>query len=263
LQKTVKMDKRLAAFKRLLEIIDELRAKCPWDKKQTYESLRHLTIEETYELAEAIVLKDSNEIKNELGDLLLHIIFYSKIGEENKEFNIIDVIEGINEKLIQRHPHIFSDVVADTEEAVKSNWEKIKLREGSKSVLTGVPASLPSIIKAYRIQDKARGVGFDWEETSQVWDKVIEEMGELKHDVDSGSGHEAIEGEFGDLLFALINYSRFIHVNPDTALERTNNKFIQRFNYLEEHVNKSKKSLHDMTLKEMDVFWDEAKKKYH
>jgi XTP/dITP diphosphohydrolase len=257
------MDKRLAAFKRLLEIMDELRAKCPWDKKQTYESLRHLTIEETYELAEAIVLKDSNEIKNELGDLLLHIIFYSKIGEESKEFNITDVIEGITEKLIQRHPHIFGDVVADTDEVVKSNWEKIKLQKGGKSVLNGVPASLPSIIKAYRIQDKARGVGFDWEETSQVWDKVIEEMRELKHEVDSSSGHEAIEGEFGDLLFALINYSRFINVNPDTALERTNNKFINRFNYLEEHANKSKKSLHDMTLKEMDVFWNEAKKKYH
>jgi len=262
LQTTTKMDKRLAAFKRLLDIMDELRAKCPWDKKQTYESLRHLTIEETYELSEAINLKQSDEIKNELGDILLHIVFYSKIGEENKKFDIIDVIEGINEKLIQRHPHIFGDTVANTDEEVKTNWEKIKLKEGSKSVLSGVPTSLPSVIKAYRIQDKARGVGFDWEETAQVWDKVMEEMGELKHNVETGAGQEAVEGEFGDLLFALINYARFIHINPDTALERTNAKFIRRFNYLEEHANKSGKSLHDMTLKEMDVFWNEAKIKY-
>jgi XTP/dITP diphosphohydrolase len=254
------MDKRLEAFKRLLDIMDELRAKCPWDKEQTYESLRHLTIEETYELADAIVSKDSNEIKKELGDLMLHIVFYSKIGEEEKEFDIADVINGINEKLVIRHPHIFSDVVADTQDQVKSNWEKIKLREGMKSVLSGVPVSLPSIVKAYRIQDKARGVGFDWENTAQVWDKVLEEMKELKEEVDNGANNERIEDEFGDLLFALINYSRFINVNPDTALERTNNKFIKRFKYLEEQAKNDGKSLHDMTLSEMDVYWEEAKK---
>jgi XTP/dITP diphosphohydrolase len=253
------VDKRLAAFEKLLGIMDELRAKCPWDKKQTYESLRHLTIEETYELADAIVSKDSKEICEELGDILLHIVFYAKIGEENKEFDIADVINGINEKLIQRHPHIFSNVVAETDEAVKSNWEKIKLNSGKKSVMGGVPNSLPSIIKAYRIQDKARGVGFDWENTAQVWEKVIEEMNELKTEVESKEANERIESEFGDLLFALINYSRFINVNPDSALERTNIKFIQRFKYLEEHAGKS---LHDMTLAEMDVFWNQAKEIY-
>jgi XTP/dITP diphosphohydrolase len=259
--KTLLMDKRLESFQRLLDIMDELRDKCPWDKKQTYESLRHLTIEETYELAEAIVSKDTDEIKKELGDLLLHIVFYSKIGEESKAFNIADVINGINEKLILRHPHIFSDVVADTDEEVKSNWEKIKLREGMHSVLSGVPASLPSIVKAYRIQDKARGVGFDWENPGQVWDKVMEELKELQEEVENGNNNERIEDEFGDLLFALINYSRFIDVNPDTALERTNKKFIERFNYLEERAKQEGKSLHDMTLGEMDVYWEEAKKK--
>jgi XTP/dITP diphosphohydrolase len=253
------VDKRLEAFKKLLDIMDELRAKCPWDKKQTYESLRHLTIEETYELADAIVSKDSKEISEELGDILLHIVFYAKIGEENKEFDITDVINGINKKLIQRHPHIFSNVIAETDEAVKSNWEKIKLNSGKKSVMGGVPTSLPSIIKAYRIQDKARGVGFDWENTAQVWEKVIEEMNELKAEVDSQAANERIEGEFGDLLFALINYSRFINVNPDSALERTNIKFIQRFKYLEEHAGKP---LHDMTLAEMDVFWNQSKEIY-
>ncbi len=255
------MDKRLEAFQRLLDIMDELREKCPWDKNQTYESLRHLTIEETYELADAIVMKDEIEIKKELGDLLLHIVFYSKIGEENKTFDIADVINGINEKLILRHPHIFSDVIANDEEQVKSNWEKIKLREGMKSVLSGVPVSLPAIVKAYRIQDKARGVGFDWENTGQVWDKVMEELNELKVEVDNGSENARVEDEFGDLLFALINYSRFINVNPDTALERTNKKFIERFKYLEEQAKLHGKSLHDMTLSEMDVYWEEAKKK--
>jgi len=254
------MDKRLEAFQRLLDIMDELRLKCPWDKEQTYESLRHLTIEETYELADAIVMKDPNEIKKELGDLLLHIVFYAKIGEEGKEFDITDVINGINEKLVVRHPHIFSNVVADTQDQVKSNWEKIKLREGMKSVLSGVPVSLPSIVKAYRIQDKARGVGFDWDNTGQVWDKVLEELDELKVEVDNGANNERVEDEFGDLLFALINYSRFINVNPDTALERTNNKFIKRFKYLEERARETGKSLHEMTLSEMDVFWEEAKK---
>jgi XTP/dITP diphosphohydrolase len=253
------VDKRLAAFERLLNIMDELRAKCPWDKKQTYESLRHLTIEETYELADAIVSKDSKEICEELGDILLHIVFYAKIGEENKEFDITDVINGINEKLIKRHPHIFSNIIAETDEDVKSNWEKIKLTSGKKSVMGGVPTSLPSLIKAYRIQDKARGVGFDWENTEQVWEKVIEEMNELKVEVESKAENERIEGEFGDLLFALINYSRFINVNPDTALERTNIKFMHRFKYLEEHAGKP---LHDMTLAEMDVFWNKAKEIY-
>ena len=257
------MDERLKAFKELLDIMDELRAKCPWDKIQTFESLRHLTIEETYELADAIVLKDSNEIKKELGDILLHIVFYAKVGSEKNEFDITDVINGINQKLIERHPHIFSDTIANTDDEVKSNWEKIKLKEkGRKSVFSGVPVSLPAMIKAYRIQDKARGVGFDWEETSQVWDKVVEEMNELKHEVDNNGKPERIESEFGDLLFALINYSRFIDVNPDTALERTNNKFINRFMHMEENIKKTGKSLHDMTLKEMDVFWNKAKEIY-
>jgi XTP/dITP diphosphohydrolase len=257
------MDDRLKAFKELLDIMDELRAKCPWDKNQTFESLRHLTIEETYELADAVVLKDSDEIKKELGDILLHIVFYAKIGSERKEFDITDVINGINKKLVERHPHIFSDGIANTDEEVKSNWEKIKLREGGrKSVLSGVPVSLPAMIKAYRIQDKVRGVGFDWEETKQVWDKVIEEMNELKTEVDNNGEPERIESEFGDLLFALINYSRFIDVNPDTALERTNIKFMNRFKHMEENVKKTGRSLHDMTLKEMDVFWNQAKEIY-
>ncbi|NTW31599.1 MAG: nucleoside triphosphate pyrophosphohydrolase [Bacteroidetes bacterium] len=255
------MDKTIIEFKRLVEIMDELRLKCPWDKKQTYETLRHLTIEETYELAEAIISKDSNEIKNELGDLMLHIVFYSKIGSENNEFDLSDVLKGINEKLINRHPHIFGDVVADTDEQVKINWEKIKLKEGTKSVLSGVPASLPSIIKAYRIQDKARGVGFDWEKPEQVIDKVHEELAELKEEILKNTNKSKIEGEFGDLLFSLINYSRFIGVNPDTALERTNEKFIYRFQYLEDCAKKAGKALSDMTLKEMDVYWNEAKEK--
>ena len=262
MQKTTIMDARIEAFQRLLDIMDELRAKCPWDKKQTFESLRHLTIEETYELADAIVAKDKQEIKKELGDLLLHIVFYAKVGSEDGSFDITDVINGINEKLIERHPHIFSDVVADTSEEVKVNWEKIKLKDQSRTVLSGVPVSLPSIVKAYRIQDKARGVGFDWEHTGQVWDKVLEELNELKHEVENGNPIEQIESEFGDLLFALINYSRFIDVNPDTALERTNIKFIQRFNYLEKKAKDNGRSLHDMTLKEMDVFWNESKEYY-
>ncbi len=256
------MDERLEAFKKLLDIMDELRAKCPWDKIQTFDSLRHLTIEETYELADAIVLNDNDEIKKELGDLLLHIVFYSKIASENKDFSITDVINSINQKLIQRHPHIYSNTKADTDEQVKTNWEKIKLKEGRKSVLSGVPVALPSIVKAYRIQDKARGAGFDWENTDQVWEKVLEEMAELRKEIETQSDINKIEGEFGDLLFALINYSRFIKVNPDTALERTNNKFINRFKYLEEHAQKDGKLLHDMTLKEMDVYWDESKKIY-
>ena len=257
--KNKKMDTTIKEFKRLLEIMDELRLKCPWDKKQTYESLRHLTIEETYELAEAIISKNSNEIKNELGDLMLHIVFYSKIGSENNEFELSDVLKGINEKLINRHPHIFGDVVADTDEQVKENWEKIKLKEGTRSVLSGVPESLPSMIKAYRIQDKARGVGFDWEKPEQVIDKVHEELAELKEEILKNTDKNKIEAEFGDLLFSLINYSRFIGINPDTALERTNKKFIYRFQYLEDCARKAGRTLSDMTLDEMDIYWNEAK----
>ncbi len=254
------MDKRLAAFKQLLDIMDELRAKCPWDKKQTLESLRHLTIEETYELADAILDNDLEEIKNELGDLMLHVVFYAKIGSEKQAFDIADVLENINKKLVNRHPHIYGDVQADSAEKVKENWEKIKLKEGRKNVLSGVPASLPAMIKAYRIQDKARGVGFDWEHPGQVWEKVIEELNELKAEVEGEEqDHERIEQEFGDLLFALINYSRFIDVNPESALERTNKKFIRRFEHLEAGAKKAGRDMKKMNLDEMDHFWNEAK----
>jgi XTP/dITP diphosphohydrolase len=252
------MSDTLASFQRLLEIMDDLRAKCPWDRTQTLESLRYLTIEETYELSDAILEGDLNEIKKELGDLMLHIVFYSKIGSEHSAFAIKDVLDGINDKLINRHPHIYSDVVADNAEQVKTNWEKIKLHEGNRTVLGGVPASLPAMVKAYRIQEKARGVGFDWEEPQQVWNKVTEEAGELKMVLESGDEKKK-EEEFGDLLFALINYARFIGVNPEDALERTNKKFIRRFSYLEEETRKRGKSLKDMSLDEMDVFWNEAK----
>jgi XTP/dITP diphosphohydrolase len=250
---------KLKAFGQLLDIMDELRAKCPWDKKQTIESLRHLTIEETYELADAIIEDDLEEVKKELGDLLLHIVFYAKIGEEKKAFDIQDVIEGINKKLINRHPHIYGDVKVENDEQVKENWEKIKMQEGRKQVLAGVPKSLPAMVKAYRIQDKARGVGFDWEKPHQVWDKVQEELNELRAEVESNASQEKIEEEFGDLLFALINYSRFINVNPENALERTNKKFIRRFAYLEAKTQAANKDLHKMTLDEMDIFWNEAK----
>jgi XTP/dITP diphosphohydrolase len=250
----------LEAFGKLLDIMTELRAKCPWDKKQTLESLRHLTIEETYELADAILENDLDEIKKELGDLLLHIVFYAKIGEEKGAFNIQSVIESLNEKLIVRHPHIYGDVIADDEERVKENWEKIKLREGKKKVLSGVPQSLPALIKAYRIQDKARGVGFDWEKPHQVWDKVQEELNELRQEVENNAPEQKIEEEFGDVLFALINYARFINVNPENALERTNKKFIRRFEYLESQTNAANKDMKKMSLDEMDVFWNEAKK---
>lgn len=250
---------KLKAFGQLLDIMDELRAKCPWDKKQTIESLRHLTIEETYELADAIIENDLEEVKKELGDLLLHIVFYAKIGEEKKAFDIQDVIESINKKLIHRHPHIYGDVKVDNDEQVKENWEKIKMQEGRKQVLAGVPKSLPAMVKAYRIQDKARGVGFDWEKPHQVWDKVQEELNELRAEVESNASQEKIEEEFGDLLFALINYSRFINVNPENALERTNKKFMKRFAYLEAKTQAANKDMHKMTLDEMDVFWNEAK----
>ncbi len=253
------MDPRLTAFERLLTIMDELRISCPWDSKQTLESLRYLTIEETYELSDAILEKDMEEIKKELGDLMLHLVFYSKIASETNAFDITDVLNSISEKLIRRHPHIYGDVTANTAEAVANNWEAIKLGEGGrKTVLGGVPASLPAMVKAYRIQEKARGVGFDWDHVGQVWDKVQEELGELQHEKLNGT-HDKIEDEFGDLLFALINYARFIDINPEDALERTNKKFIRRFNFIEQKVNETGKSMHDMTLAELDVFWNEAK----
>jgi XTP/dITP diphosphohydrolase len=250
---------QLDAFSRLLDIMNDLREKCPWDKKQTLESLRHLTIEETYELGDAILNNDLQEVKKELGDLLLHIVFYAKIGSETNDFDIADVCNEICEKLIFRHPHIYGDVVVADEEEVKQNWEKLKLKEGKKSVLEGVPKGLPALVKASRIQDKVKGVGFDWEEPHQVWDKVQEELQELQDEVTSGN-KDAIESEFGDVLFSLINYARFLKINPEDALERTNKKFIKRFQYLEGKASELGKSLSDMTLVEMDVFWEEAKK---
>jgi len=254
------MDEKTAAFGRLLNIMDELRAQCPWDRSQTIESLRYLTIEETYELSDAIMEKDMDALKKEIGDLMLHLVFYSKIASETGAFDIKDVLDGICEKLIHRHPHIYGDVeVADADE-VKSNWEKIKLNEKDrKSVLEGVPNSLPAMVKAYRMQEKARGVGFDWEHPGQVWEKVMEEMQEMRHEVENGGTQEKIEQEFGDLLFALINYSRFINVNPEDALEKTNRKFLYRFRYLEENARNDGKNLHDMTLAEMDEYWNRAK----
>lgn len=252
-------ENQLAAFNRLLDIMDELREKCPWDKKQTLESLRHLTIEETYELGDAILDNDLQEIKKELGDLLLHIVFYSKIGSETNDFDIADVANSICDKLIDRHPHIYGDVVVENEEEVKRNWEKLKLKEGRKSVLEGVPKSLPALVKASRIQDKVKGVGFDWEESHQVWDKVQEELNELQVEVEFGN-QDKMEAEFGDVLFSMINYARFLKINPEDALERTNKKFMKRFMYLESKAGELGKNLSDMSLSEMDVFWEEAKK---
>jgi len=252
-------ENQLKAFERLLNIMDELREQCPWDKKQTLQTLRHLTIEETYELGDAILDNDLNEVKKELGDLLLHIVFYAKIGSETNDFDISDVCNEICEKLIHRHPHIYGDVKVENEEEVKQNWEKLKLKEGKKSVLEGVPKSLPALVKASRIQDKVKGVGFDWEEPHQVWDKVQEELQELQEEVKTGN-QDKIEDEFGDVLFSMINYARFLNVNPEDALERTNKKFIKRFQYLESKANELGKPLMDMTLTEMDVFWNEAKK---
>ena len=253
------MDQRLIEFERLLTIMDELRAKCPWDKEQTFDSLRHLTIEEMYELSDAILEKDLDEIRKELGDLMLHIVFYAKLGEEIGSCGMADVLKGINEKLIRRHPHIYGDVNVNSATDVKDNWEKIKLTEGRESVLEGVPMSLPAMVKAYRIQDKVRGVGFDWDNVSQVWDKVEEEIAELKYELANGADPLRTESEFGDLMFALVNYARFIDVNPETALERTNRRFISRFKHLEKAVNAEGKNLHDMTLAEMDVYWEKAK----
>jgi len=253
-------DPRLQAFERLLNIMDDLRKGCPWDKEQTMESLRHLTIEETYELSDAILSNDLDEIKKEVGDLMLHLVFYAKIGSEKKAFDITDVLNGISEKLIHRHPHIYGDLKVVDAEEVKNNWEKLKLQEGKKSVLEGVPNSMPPLVKAYRIQEKVKGVGFDWERPEQVWEKVEEELEELKAEVDQGAPKEKVEGELGDLLFSLVNYARFIDINPEDALEKTNRKFIKRFQYLEKAAQKNQKELKDMTLAEMDVFWEQAKK---
>lgn len=252
------MEEKLQAFARILKIMDELREQCPWDKKQTLESLRPLTIEETYELGDAILQKDMKGIKEELGDLLLHIVFYAKIGEEKQEFDIASVINDLCEKLITRHPHIYGDVKVKNEEDVKQNWEKLKMKEGKKSVLSGVPVSLPALIKAYRIQDKAAQVKFEWEKIEDVWKKVEEETRELTEAVRSGD-KDHTEDEFGDLLFALVNYSRFLKIDPEASLERTNLKFMNRFRYIEEQGIKLNKSLHDMSLEEMDAIWNEAK----
>jgi XTP/dITP diphosphohydrolase len=249
---------QLAAFNRLLDIMDELREKCPWDKKQTLESLRHLTIEETYELADAILDNDLQEIKKELGDVLLHIVFYAKIGSEKKAFDIGDVANSISDKLISRHPHIYGDVKVENEEDVKRNWEQLKLKEGKKSVLEGVPKSLPAVVKASRIQEKVAGVGFDWEKPEQVWEKVQEELEELNEEIKKGN-KENTEKEFGDVLFSMINYARFIDVNPENALEKTNKKFINRFQFLEKIAKKKGKNISEMTFAEMDVYWEKSK----
>lgn len=253
------MDKRLEAFKRLLDIMDDLREKCPWDKKQTMQTLRHLTVEETYELVDAIHDEDYSEVKKELGDLFLHLVFYSKIGSESHGWDVSDVLNGICEKLIHRHPHIYGDVKVKDEREVLDNWEKLKLKEGNKSVLEGVPKSLPALIKAIRIQDKARGVGFDWEKKEQVYEKVEEELAELKTEVEANSPKEKVEGELGDVLFSIINYARFLGVNPEDALEKTNKKFIKRFQYLEIESAKDGKVMGEMTLAEMDEYWNKAK----
>jgi len=253
--------KSLDEFRRLLEILDELRVKCPWDMKQTNESLRKLTIEETYELAEAISSGNDDGIKNELGDLMLHIVFYAKIGSEKGLFSMEDVLEGINNKLTYRHPHVFGDVKVSGASEVEENWEQLKIREqnGYKPVLSGVPASLPAIIKANRIQEKVRGVGFDWEKREQIWDKVSEEISELKEEI-ANHNTESIESELGDVLFSIINASRLYGIDPEAALEKTNRKFIKRFNYLENETLKKGISLHNMSLDEMNVIWEEAKK---
>ena len=251
---------QLQAFDRILTIMDELREQCPWDKKQTMETLRPLTIEETYELGDAILDANLNEIKGELGDLLLHIVFYSKIGSETNDFDITDVINGICDKLIYRHPHIYSDIKVKDETEVKQNWENLKLKEGKNSVLEGVPKSLPALVKASRIQEKVAGVGFDWDHSDQVWNKVEEEICEFKKEI-VNKNQDALEDEFGDIIFSLINYARFLNINAENALERTNKKFIKRFQYLEKKANIIQKPISKMTIAEMDVYWNEAKKK--
>lgn len=252
---------KLKAFDKLLTLMDELRENCPWDKKQTFETLRHLTIEETYELADAILENDPKEIKKELGDLLLHVVFYARIGSETNLFDITSIIDSLVEKLIRRHPHIYGNVEADSVEKVKQNWEQIKMQEGQKSVLEGVPASLPAMVKAMRIQEKARGAGFDWEKKEQVWEKVEEELTEFHEEAEKGETNiEHMENEFGDVLFSLINYARFMGINPDQALEKCNKKFIKRFTYLEQESAKDGKKLNEMSLAEMDEYWNAAKK---
>ncbi len=251
------MDERLVAFKRLLDIMDDLREKCPWDKKQTFESLRHLTIEETYELADAILDKDLKEVEGEIGDLFLHMVFYSKLGSEVGAFDVTSVLNRICDKLIHRHPHIYGDTQAETEEEVKANWEKLKLKEEKKSVLEGVPRSLPAMVKASRIQEKVRGVGFDWEHAAQVREKVEEELQELQVEVDAAS--DKIEEEFGDVLFSMINYARFLNVNPENALEKTNKKFIARFQKMEEMAARNKEAISDLSFEALDNYWNQAK----
>lgn len=253
------MKKELQAFDRLLNILQELRTKCPWDRKQTMESLRNLTIEEVYELADSILQKDMPEIKKELGDLLLHIVFYARIAEEQKVFGIADVMESLCDKLVKRHPHVFGDTKVKDHKEVEENWEEIKMKEGYKSILSGVPSSLPALIKSNRIQQKVRGVGFDWDQKEQIWDKVREELDELQHEVDKEK-REEIESEFGDLLFSIINAARLYDIDPENALEKTNKKFIKRFKYLEENTINKGKSLKDMSLDEMNVIWEKAKK---
>lgn len=252
------------AFERLLNVLNTLRTECPWDKKQTMETLRHLSIEEMYELGDAILDNDLDEVKKELGDLMMHLTFYARIAEEQGAFDIVDVLNGVCEKLISRHPHIYGDVDVADDEDVKRNWEQLKLKEGNKSVLGGVPRSLPALVKAYRIQDKVRGVGFDWEEKQQVWQKVEEELAEFKREFNVETAEamdtEKAEAEFGDLLFSLVNYARFVGINPENALERTNKKFIGRFSHLEKRAKENGKNLREMTLAEMDVYWEEAKK---
>ena len=252
------MDERLKSFKRLLDIMDELREKCPWDKKQTMESLRYLTLEEVYELSDAILENNKLDIKNELGDIMLHIVFYSKIAQEDSDFNITDVLNTICDKLISRHPHIYGDVKIKNDNDVLENWEKLKLKEGRNSVLDGVPKSLPSMVKAVRIQEKVKGVGFDWENKNKVWEKVQEELHELKHEIDEGNV-DKIKDEFGDFIFSLINYSRFLKINPEDSLERTNKKFIKRFQKMEKQILKDGKKLINMNINEMDVYWEKVK----
>jgi len=254
------MPEKLKAFERLLTIMEDLRAGCPWDKKQTFESLSNLTIEETYELTDAILEKDLKEIKGEIGDLMLHMVFYSKLGSEVNAFDVADVLNAVCDKLVERHPHIYGDVIAETEEEVKANWEKIKIKKSNKSVLAGVPKSLPSMVKATRIQEKARGVGFDWDNKEQVFEKVQEEFKELHVEIDANN-KEKIEDEFGDVLFSMINYARFIGVDPESALEKTNKKFIKRFQYLEGGAKAEGKDISSMSLDEMNAYWEEAKKR--
>jgi XTP/dITP diphosphohydrolase len=253
------MNQKLQAFDRLLKIMDELREQCPWDRKQTLASLRHLTIEETYELGDAILDENMDELKGEIGDLMLHMVFYSKIASEKGAFDIADVLNAICDKLVHRHPHIYGDVEANDEETVKANWEKLKLKEGKKSVLEGVPRSLPALVKATRIQDKVKGIGFEWDNKEQVWDKVNEEIAEFRVEEEKGNQAE-MEAEFGDVLFALINYARWNKINPEDALAKTNKKFIDRFQWMETNAASEGKQLSDMNLKEMDIYWEKAKK---